>query len=51
MKKKEFKRINLWVDESLYKLIKENADKSYLKLGTYSRQLIEMTLKNNIIKR
>ena len=49
MSKKEFKRINLRVDSSLYNKIKKEADDSYLRIGTYIRQLIQKVLKNNII--
>lgn len=47
MKKKEIKRINLWVEESLYSQIKQQADGAYLKIATYTRQLIQLALKNN----
>jgi hypothetical protein len=47
MKKKDFKRINLWVDISLYNQIAKNAAESYLKISTYTRQLIQQALKNN----
>ena len=30
--------------------IKKNAEASYLKIGTYTRQLIQQALKNNSIK-
>ena len=50
MKKKEFKRINLWVEPTLYNQIKENADDLYLKIATYVRQLIQQAMKNKIIK-
>jgi predicted DNA binding CopG/RHH family protein len=50
MKKEENERINLWVSKSLYNQIKGNADKSYLRVATYVRQLICNALKNNIIK-
>jgi hypothetical protein len=50
MSKKDSKRINLWVDISLYNQIKKNAEDSYLRIGTYARQLIKQTLKNNFIK-
>lgn len=50
MSKKDFKRINLWVDSDLYNQIKKNAEESYLRIGTYTRQLIKQTLKNNFIK-
>lgn len=50
MKEKGSKRINLWVDPDLYNQIKENAESSYLKIGTYVRQLIQQAVKNNIKK-
>lgn len=50
MEKKDSKRINLWVDSDLYNQIKENAESSYLRIGTYLRQLIQQAVKNNIIK-
>jgi hypothetical protein len=50
MSKKDSKRINLWVDISLYNQIKKNAEDSYLRIGTYTRQLIQQAVKNNIIK-
>jgi hypothetical protein len=49
MSKKDFKRINLWVDSDLYNQIKKNAEDSYLRIGTYTRQLIQKAVKNNII--
>lgn len=48
MRKKEFKRINLRVDPALYKEIEEKASESYLKIATYTRQLIQQALKNYI---
>jgi hypothetical protein len=50
MKKKDFKRISIWADPVLYLQIKEQADKSYLRIATYTRQLIQQALKNNYIK-
>jgi len=50
MRKKDFKRINLWVDPVLYNQIKKNAAESYLRIATYTRQLIQQAMKNNIIK-
>lgn len=50
MKKKDFKRINIWVDLALYNKIKENADNNYLRVSTYLRQLIQHTINNNNIK-
>jgi len=50
MSKKEYKRINLWVDLDFFNKIKENAEASYLRIGTYARQLIQHAIKNNIIK-
>ena len=49
MSKKDFKRINLWVDSDLYNQIKKNAEDSYLRIGTYTRQLIQQAIKNNTI--
>ncbi len=50
MSKKEFKRINLRVDPILYNQIEKNAAESYLKVATYSRQLIQQAI-NNLIKK
>jgi hypothetical protein len=50
MKKKDFKRINIWVDLALYNKIKENAENNYLRVSTYIRQLIQQAINNNIIK-
>jgi len=50
MRKKDFKRINLWVDPVLYNQIKKKADESYLRVATYTRQLIQHAMKNNTIK-
>jgi hypothetical protein len=50
MSKKEYRRINLWIDLDFFKEIKKNAEASYLKIGTYTRQLIQQAIKNNIIK-
>ena len=50
MRKNDSKRINLWVDSDLYNQIKKNAESSYLRLGTYARQLLQQAVKNNIIK-
>lgn len=50
MSKKDSKRINLWVDIFLYNQIKKNAEDSYLRVGTYTRQLIQQAVKNNSIK-
>ena len=50
MIKKEYRRINLWVDLDFFNKIKKNAEASYLKIGTYTRQLIQQALKNNSIK-
>jgi hypothetical protein len=49
MKKKKVKRINLWVEDALYSQIKQQADGAFLKVATYSRQLIQMAIKNNSI--
>lgn len=50
MKKKGIKRINLWVDEDLFKQIKSKADEAYLKVATFTRQVIQQAIKNNTIK-
>ena len=50
MKKKGIKRINLWVDEDLFKQIKSKADEAYLKVATFTRQVIQKAIKNNTIK-
>ena len=47
MRKKGIKRINLWVEDALYSQIKQQADGAYLKIATYTRQLIQLALKNN----
>ena len=49
MKKKGIKRINLWVDEDLFKQIKSKADEAYLKVATFTRQLIQQVIKHNSI--
>lgn len=49
MKKKGIKRINLLVDEDLFKQIKSKADEAYLKIATFTRQLIQQVIKNNSI--
>ena len=49
MVKREFKRINLRVDPALYNQIEKKAAESYLKIATYSRQLIQQAMKNNSI--
>jgi hypothetical protein len=46
---KKFKRINIWVDPTLYEQIRKKADESYLKIATYTRQLIQLAMKNNSI--
>ena len=50
MSKREYKRINMRVDTSLYNQIEKKAAESYLKIATYTRQLIQQALKNNSIK-
>jgi hypothetical protein len=50
MSKKDFKRINLWVSSDLYNQIKKSAEDSYLRVGTYTRQLIQQAVKNNTTK-
>lgn len=47
MRKTDSKRINIWVDFTLYNQIKRRAEDSYLKVGTYTRQLIQTAMKNN----
>jgi hypothetical protein len=49
MSKKEYRRINLWVDLDFYNEIRKNAEDSYLRIGTYARQLIQQAIKNNTI--
>jgi predicted DNA binding CopG/RHH family protein len=49
MSKKEFKRINMRVDPDLYNQIEKKAAESFLKIATYTRQLIQQALKNNFI--
>jgi len=49
MSKKEFKRINVRLDTDLYNQIERKAAESYLKIATYTRQLIRQALKNNCI--
>jgi hypothetical protein len=50
MSKKEYRRINLWVDLDFFNEIKKNAEGAYLRVGTYARQLIQQAIKNNITK-
>jgi len=50
MNKREFKRINMRVDLALYNQIEKNAAESYLKVATYTRQLIQQAINNNNIK-
>ena len=50
MSKKDFMRISLWVDPTLYNEIKKKADESYLRIATFTRQLIQQAMKNNTIK-
>ncbi len=50
MKKKEIKRINLWVEKSLYDQIKSHADNAFLRVGTYTKQLVQQAVNNIIIK-
>jgi len=50
MRKTDSKRINIWVDHALYNQIKKSAEESFLKVGTYTRQLIQTAMKNNITK-
>lgn len=48
--KKKFRRINVWVDPTLYDQIRKKAEESYLKIATFTRQLIQQAMKNNLIK-
>ena len=50
MKKKETKRINLWLDKPVYDQIKNESDKAFLKVGTFARTLIQNALQqtNNL---
>jgi hypothetical protein len=50
MNNKEFKRINMRVDLALYNQIEKNAAEQYLKVATYTRQLIQLAINNNIKK-
>ena len=47
MSKIQYKRVNLWLEKTIYDKIKEKADKQYLRVGTYLRQLILQTFINN----
>jgi hypothetical protein len=47
MRKIQFKRVNLWLEKPIYDKIKERADKQYLRVGTYLRQVILQTFVNN----
>jgi len=47
MRRTDSKRINIWVDITLYNQIKKGADDSYLRVGTYTRQLIQKAMKDN----
>lgn len=51
MKRKDFRRINIWVDSTLYEQISKKAEKSYLKIATFTRQLLQQAIKNNSIKK
>lgn len=46
--KKNQKRINIWVNPTLYDQIRKKADESYLKIATFTRQLIQQAMKNNL---
>lgn len=50
MSKREFIRINVRLDPDLYKQIEMKAAESYLKIATYTRQLIQQTINNSKIK-
>ena len=43
---RELKRINLRVDPAIYNQLEKNAAEQYLKVATYTRQLIQQALKN-----
>lgn len=47
MSKQNFKRINLWVNLSLYEEIKKQSAKDFLRIGTWCRQLIEKEIRKN----
>jgi hypothetical protein len=47
MRKIQFKRVNLWLEKPIYDKIKERADKQYLRVGTYLKQVILQALVNN----
>lgn len=47
MRKTDSKRINIWVDLALYNQIKKGAEDSYLKVGTYTRQLLLTAMEKN----
>jgi hypothetical protein len=47
MKKDEFKRVNLWLGKPIYDKIKDKADKQFLKVGTYLKQVILLSIVNN----
>ena len=49
MKRKDYRRINIWVDSTLYEQISKKAEESYLKIATYARQLIQQAMKNKSI--
>ncbi len=42
------KRINLRVDPALYNQLEKNAAAKYLKVATYTRQLIQQAINNTI---
>jgi hypothetical protein len=47
MKKNEFKRVSLWLEKPIYDKIKERADKQYLRVGTFVRQIVLQTFTYN----
>jgi predicted DNA binding CopG/RHH family protein len=49
MSKIQFKRVNLWLEKPTYDKIKERADKQFLRVGTYLRQVILQIITNNTI--
>jgi hypothetical protein len=50
MSKIQFKRVNLWLEKPIYDKIKERADKQFLRVGTYLKQVILQTFTDNSIK-
>lgn len=50
-RRKEFKRINLFVEISLYNMIKQKAEEAYLPIATWARLCIQKSVHqgNNLI--